>query len=228
MVEFWQSFFDLSTIKKPVASTIIITLILSLFFILFSFKLKKIDPLKKIPLWLIPFVMLVELINNFIKQNIGKRWRFYAPWFLSLAIFILTSNISAIFLLENPTSYIMITMALALSTFFLIQITGIVSNGFLGYLKGLADPNPVMLPMNLISEIALPISLCLRLFGNIISGSVIALLIKGLLGWFSIPVMPFVNIVFDIGFGIIQTAVFVVLSIIFTSMKIKDEEKIYN
>lgn len=227
MAEFWQSFFDLSTIKKPVASTILITLILSLIFILLSFKLKKIDPLKKMPLWLVPFVMLVELINNFIKQNIGKRWKFYAPWFLSLAIFILISNISSVFLLENPTSYIMITMALALSSFFVIQITGIVSNGFLGYLKGLADPNPVMLPMNLISEIALPISLCLRLFGNIISGTVIGLLIKGLLGWFAIPVMPFVNIVFDIGFGIIQTAVFVVLSIIFTSMKINDEEKIF-
>lgn len=85
-----------------------------------------------------------------------------------------------------------------------------------------------MLPMNIISEISLPISLCLRLFGNIISGSVIALLIKGFAGWWAIPIMPVVNIVFDIGFGLIQTAVFVILSIIFTSMKIKDEEKIYS
>ncbi len=209
-------------------STLIITVVLCLVFILLSFKIKKVDPLKKTPLWLVPMMMLVEMMNNFIKQNIGKRWKTFAPWFLSIAIFIFFSNISAVFLLENPTSYIMITLALAMTSFFVIQGAGIASNGFLGYLKGFIDPNPVMLPMNIISEISLPISLCLRLFGNIISGSVIALLIKGFAGWWAVPIMPVVNIVFDIGFGLIQTAVFVILSIIFTSMKIKDEEKIYS
>lgn len=228
MDEFWRSFCDLSTISKPVMSTLIITVVLCLVFILLSFKIKKVDPLKKTPLWLVPMMMLVEMMNNFIKQNIGKRWKTFAPWFLSIAIFIFFSNISAVFLLENPTSYIMITLALALTSFFVIQGAGIASNGFLGYLKGFIDPTPVMLPMNIISEISLPISLCLRLFGNIISGSVIALLIKGFAGWWAVPIMPVVNIVFDIGFGLIQTAVFVILSIIFTSMKIKDEEKIYS
>lgn len=228
MDEFWRSFCDLSTISKPVMSTLIITVVLCLVFILLSFKIKKVDPLKKTPLWLVPMMMLVEMMNNFIKQNVGKRWKTFAPWFLSIAIFIFFSNISAVFLLENPTSYIMITLALALTSFFVIQGAGIASNGFLGYLKGFIDPNPVMLPMNIISEISLPISLCLRLFGNIISGSVIALLIKGFAGWWAVPIMPVVNIVFDIGFGLIQTAVFVILSIIFTSMKIKDEEKIYS
>lgn len=228
MKDFWQSFCDLSNISKPVMSTLIITLVLCIIFICLSFKLKKVDPLKKTPLWLMPLLMVVQIINNFIKQNIGKRWKSYAPWFLSIAIFIFTANISAVFLLENPTSYIMITLALSLTSFIVIQAAGIVSNGFLGYLKSFLSPNPVMLPMNIISEISLPISLCLRLFGNIISGAVIALLIKGFFGWFAIPFMPAINIVFDIGFGLIQTIVFVILSIIFTSMKIKDEEKIYN
>lgn len=228
MAEFWRSFCDVGTISKPVLSTIIIVVVLCIVFILLSFKIKKVDPLQKTPLWLVPFMMLVDMINTFIKQNIGKRWKSFSPWFLSIAIFIFISNISAVFLLENPTSYIMITLALALSSFFVIQGAGVASNGVLGYLKGFLDPNPVMLPMNLISEISLPISLCLRLFGNIISGSVIALLIKGFAGWAAIPIMPVINIVFDIGFGLIQTAVFVVLSIIFTSMKIKDEEKIFS
>lgn len=228
MAEFWRSFCDVGTISKPVLSTIIIVAVLSIVCILLSFKIKKVDPLKKTPLWLIPFMLLINLINTFIKQNIGKRWKSFAPWFLTIAIFIFISNISAVFLLENPTSYIVITLALALTSFFVIQGAGIVSNGFLGYLKGFLSPNPVMLPMNIISEISLPISLCLRLFGNIISGSVIAILIKGFAGWFAIPIMPFINVVFDIGFGLIQTAVFVVLSIIFTSMKIKDEEKIFS
>lgn len=228
MAEFWRSFCDVGTISKPVVSTLIIVAVLSIVFIIMSFKIKKVDPLQKTPLWLTPLMMLIDMINTFIKQNIGKRWRSFAPWFLTIAIFIFISNISAVFLLENPTSYIMITLALALTSFFVIQGAGIASNGILGYLKGFLDPNPVMLPMNIISEISLPISLCLRLFGNIISGSVIALLIKGFAGWAAIPIMPFINIVFDIGFGLIQTAVFVILSIIFTSMKIKDEEKIFS
>lgn len=227
MNEFWRSFCDIGTIPKPIVSTLIIVAVLSIIFILMSFKIKKVDPLKETPLWLMPFMMIVDLINNFVKQNIGKRWKSFSPWFLTITIFIFFSNISAVFLLENPTSYIIITLALAITSFFVIQGAGIASNGFLGYLKGFLSPNPVMLPMNIISEFSLPISLCLRLFGNIISGSVIALLIKGFLGWFAIPVMPAINIVFDIGFGIIQTAVFVILTIIFTSMKIDDEEKIF-
>ncbi len=227
MKEFWRSFCDIGTIPKPIVSTLIIVVVLSIVFILMSFKIKKVDPLKKTPLWLMPFMMLIDIINNFVKQNIGKRWKSFSPWFLTITIFIFFSNISAVFLLENPTSYIIITLALAITSFFVIQGAGIASNGFLGYLKGFLSPNPVMLPMNIISEFSLPISLCLRLFGNIISGSVIALLIKGFLGWFAIPVMPAINIVFDIGFGIIQTAVFVILTIIFTSMKIDDEEKIF-
>ena len=84
-----------------------------------------------------------------------------------------------------------------------------------------------MLPMNIISELALPLSLGVRLFGNITSGGAIATLIKNVLGWGSIAVMPFINAIFDIAFGVIQVTVFVILSIIFTSMKINDEEKIY-
>ena len=113
-------------------------------------------------------------------------------------------------------------------SFFVIQATNMASNGVLGYFKSFLDPNPVMLPMNIISEISLPISLCLRLFGNVISGTAISILIKQGFGWFSIPVMPIINVLFDFAFSIIQVAVFVILSIIFTSMKIKDEEKIYS
>lgn len=228
MNEFWQSFCDVGTIPKPIASTIIITVVLSIVFILMSFKIKKIDPLKKPPFWLMPFIMLVEMLNNFIKQNIGKRWKSYAPWFLALAIFIFFANISGLFLMDSPTSYVMVTLALAITSFVIVQGTGIASNGFVGYLKGYLSPNFVMLPMNIISEISLPVSLCLRLFGNIISGTVISILVKGFAGWFAIPLIPIVNVIFDIGFGTIQTALFVILTIVFASMKVKDEEKIYS
>lgn len=215
-------------LKKPLISTLIIVGVLTLVFFIMSFFIKKVDPMKKTPLWLIPFIMIVEVVNNFVKDTIGKRWKSYSPWFLTLVIFIFFANTSAVYLLDNPTGYLVVTFTLAMCSFVVIQATGIVSLGVGGYLHSFIEPNPVMLPMNIISEISLPISLCLRLFGNVVSGTVISILIKKSFGWFSLPVMPFINVLFDIAFSIIQVAVFVILSIIFTSQKIKDEEKIYS
>jgi F-type H+-transporting ATPase subunit a len=188
---------------------------------------EKSDAKSKTKLWMVPFVWLVDLLNGFIKVNIGKRWKSYAPWFVTITILLFFSNIASVFLLTTPTSYIVVTLTFGFISFFVIQITGIVSMGIKNYLKSFLDPFFVMLPMNLVSEIALPVSLGIRLFGNIISGTAIALLIKNILGYYSIIAMPFINAIFDIAFGVIQVTVFVILSIIFTSMKIKDEEKIY-
>lgn len=223
----WSNLKDY-TIKGSVMSTLIICGALIIFFFILFFILRKIDPLKKTPLWLVPFIWLVDMMNNFVKVNIGKRWKAYAPWFLTLTIFIFFANTSSVYLLENPTSYVVVTFALALCTFIIIQATGIISLGPLGYLKSFTDPMPVMTPMNIVSEFTLPISLSLRLFGNVISGVCVSILIKKMAEWFAIPIMPFINLLFDIAFSLIQVAVFVILSVIFTSMKIKDEEKIYS
>lgn len=224
---------DFSKLKEyvpnsAITGTLIIVGVLCLFFFILFFILRKIDPLKKTPLWLVPFVWLVDMMNNFVKDSIGKRWKAYAPWFLTLTIFIFFANISSVYLVTNPTSYVIVTFSLALCTFFIIQLTGIISLGPLGYLKGFTDPMPVMTPINIVSEFTLPISLSLRLFGNVISGVCVSILVKKAFTWFSIPIMPFINLLFDIAFSLVQVAVFVILSVIFTSMKIKDEEKIYS
>lgn len=212
-------------IPNQVYSSIIITVVLSIVFIIIGLKIKKVDPKGKTPIWLVPFVIIVDLINKMTKENIGKRWKSYAPYFLSLAIFLVVSNIAGIFGLESPTSYIMVNAALAVITFFIIQITGIVSNGIGGYVKSLFDPVPLLFPINLIGEITLPVSLALRLMGNIMSGAVLSKIIFGLLSYFAIPFLPFYNAIFDIFFGVIQAVVFLLLTIIFTGNKVSDEEK---
>ena len=226
ILSFWSDFFSMP--PAQVISSIVIVGVLSLVFIILSFFIKKVDPMKKTPLWLVPFMWIVDMINSFVRVNIGKRWKSYSPWFLTLVIFIFFANTSSIYLLENPTGYLLITFALAMMSFVVIQATNMRCNGVKGYFKSFCDPNPIMLPMNIISEISLPISLCLRLYGNVISGAAISILIKGAFGWFSVPVMPIINLLFDFAFSIIQVAVFVILSIIFTSMKIDDKEKIYS
>lgn len=212
--------------QPQVYATMFITLVLSIVIIIIGSRIKKIKPEDKTPLWLVPFIILVDMINKLSKENLGKRWKAYAPYFLSLTIFLFISNISGIFGIKNPTSYLINNAALAVISFFIIQITGVVSNGIKGYLKGFIDPIPLLLPINLISEFTLPISLALRLMGNVMSGGVLSQMIVGLLGWFAVPVMPIINAIFDIFSGTIQTAVFLLLTVMFAGMKVKDDDKI--
>lgn len=214
------------TLPDQIVSTIIITVILCVIFIIVGSKIKKVDPKGKTPVWMIPFIILVDLINNVTKENIGKRWKSYAPYFLTLAIFLFVANTSGIFGLQSPTSYLIVNAALAVITFFIIQITGVVSNGAKNYAKSFFEPIFLLFPINLIGEVTLPVSLALRLLGNIMSGAILSKIIFGLLGWLAIPFLPFYNTIFDIFFGLVQTAVFLLLTIIFTGNKVSDEEKI--
>ncbi len=212
-------------------SLLIIVAFLIVALLIIGIKIKKVDPTGDIPKWLIPFVSIVEIVNNFTKTNIGRRWKHYAPYFLALGISLLFQNIASVFGLVNPTSYMITNAALAIITFFIVQITGIVSNGLGGYLKSFIGPVPwlafIMIPINIISEFALPLSLTLRLTGNIVAGNVISMLVKSF-GIGTAIIMPLINVYFDLMSGVIQTFVFVILTIIFTSMKIDDSEKIYS
>ena len=221
-------------IKLPaqVKSTLIITTTLIIISILIGLRVKKLKPTDKPGLFIHLLEIVVDLINNFIKINIGKRWKFFAPYFFTLAIFLFFANTSSIWGLTPPTSYISINAALSLITFILIQGTGIVSMGFKNYLKSFVGPVKymffLMIPINLVGEFTFPLALCLRLFGNILSGNVIAMLISGKIGSWAILIMPSINLIFDLAFGLIQVLVFVLLSIIFVSMKVDDKEKIYS
>ncbi len=218
-------------LSGQVKSLIGITIVLSIICIIIGHFIKKVDPTKKTPLWLVPLIFIVDLINSFAKSNIGKRWKSYAPYFLALAIYLFVANTCGIFAMDNPTSYIVLNFGLALITFFLVQITGIVSLGIGGYLGGFVGPvKPmafIMIPINIVSELTLPISLSLRLLGNIVSGAVLGIMIKGLLVWWAIPILPVFNAIFDIAFGLIQCFVFVILTIINISQKVDDKEKLY-
>ena len=126
-------------LPDQIKSTIIVTSVLCVAIIILGLCIRRVKPEDKTPVWLIPFIILVDLINNITKDNIGRNWKKYAPYFLTLAMFLCVSNISGIFGLTSPTSYLIINAALAVITFFIIQITGITSNGVINYTKSLLD-----------------------------------------------------------------------------------------
>lgn len=160
---------------------------------------------------------LVEMFDNFVRGAAGEKLMFLGNWFLMVFAFILLSNISGLFLLRPPTADWATTFAVAVVTFVLIHVMG---GKFrkLKYVKSLLEPSPVFLPINLIGEIARPISLSFRLFGNILAGSILMTLLYSLAPIFvkwGIPAA--LHIYFDIFAGVMQTYIFTILSLSFIS-----------
>ena len=217
IVEFYNS------LAPSLQSSIWITLILLVLIILLRIKMRNYTadkPAKGIILFVESFI---KMMNNFTKGMVGKRWRVLSPYFITIAVFIFVSNISGLFGFTPPTVSLSVTLTLALMSFFIIQFSGIRSTGLVNYLKGFASPAP-MTPLNIISECVVPISLSIRLFGNILSGSVLITLIYGFFGWFALLVSPVLHAIFDVAFGLIQTLVFVMLTAVFIGNKLDESE----
>jgi len=156
--------------------------------------------------------------NGFVKAYVGKHWKYVTPFALTMALYVFISNISGLVALDSPTKYTAVTVSMSLMAFFVVQSTGIVSQGWRHFL-GIFKPLPLMAPLNVVSDVVPIVSMALRLFGNIASGALLMTLIYRLTGWLSIVIAPPLHMVFDIGFGLIQTLVIVLLTIIFASMK---------
>ena len=163
----------------------------------------------------------VQFLNGFVKTNIGSRWRPFAPWLGTVALYIGLSNLIGIFGLTPPTKDISVTTALAVMSMLLIYGAQFRYNGLLGGLKKFAEPMPLLLPINLMEVVIRPLALCMRLFGNILGAYIIMEMLK-----FVAPaVLPAVfSIYFDLFDGLIQTVVFVFLTTLFTGEGIKEEE----
>ncbi len=166
--------------------------------------------------------LVVEMLGNMVKGIMGTNARRFVNYITALFIFILFSNISGIFGLRPPTADYGVTLTLGIITFCMVQFGGIKKNK-VGHFTGLFQPMPILFPINLIGEIAVPISLSLRLFGNVMSGTVLMGLIYGLLPQvltFGIPSV--LHIYFDIFSGCIQAYVFCMLTMVYVNDKIAD------
>ncbi len=165
--------------------------------------------------------LVIESMDNFVISAMGEKYSYFANWFFGVFVFILISNLSGLLGFRPPTADYATTACLALSTFVLIHFMGILKQKG-SYFKGYIEPIPIMLPMNIISEIATPISLSFRLFGNILGGSIIMGMVYSLPAIFRIAIPGVLHIYFDVFAGCIQTVIFVMLSMTFIKDKIGD------
>ncbi len=116
---------------------------------------------------------LVELADNFVIGNMGEKFRHFVPFVAALFATSIVSNLISLTGLRSPTADLNTEAAWAVVVFIMITAQKIKASGFLGYLKGYTEPIAVMTPFNVLSEMATPIGMACRHFGNILSGVVI-------------------------------------------------------
>ena len=219
-IEYFQTWFS-----PGINTSILLVILLTFFIVLFYQKIRRMQPTDRATGMIMALEVLVDFINKFAKEHFGVHWKFYAPILLTLGLYLSFANTMGLFGIRPPTSSINVTLGLSILAFLLIQGTGLVTKGFKGYIGGLFKPLPFMFPLNVIGELAVPISLGLRLFGNIFSGVIITGLVYAALGNFSPLITPVVHAIFDVFFGLIQVVVFILLVTIFTSNSLASDEQ---
>ncbi len=150
--------------------------------------------------------LVVEMLDNMIKGVMGKNATAFANYIGTLFIFILISNISGL---------------MGLITFTLINFNKFKYQKVSGVIKGLCDPWPIWAPINVIGDVAVPISLSLRLFANVLSGTVMMALLYGLLGFIATGWPAALHVYFDLFSGAIQTYVFCMLTMTYINNAIE-------
>ena len=117
--------------------------------------------------------LIVDKANHFVVGNMGERFRYLIPFVSALFATSVVSNLISLIGLRSPTADLSTEAAWAVVVFIMITAQKIKTNGFVGNLKGFTTPIAVMTPFNILSELATPISMACRHFGNILSGVVI-------------------------------------------------------
>ncbi|MCL2023844.1 MAG: F0F1 ATP synthase subunit A [Oscillospiraceae bacterium] len=159
--------------------------------------------------------LIVDAFDGVVKSSAGESFMRLGNWFFMVFAFILTSSLTGIFGLRPPTADFATSFAFAMATFMLIQVYGLrYRKG--KYLKSFFEPHFLFFPINLIGELARPVSLSFRLFGNVLAGMILMTLVYQLLPiWLQFVIPAALHAYFDLFSGVLQTYIFTVLSLTF-------------
>lgn len=156
--------------------------------------------------------MLIEGLCNQFRENLGPKYRQVTSIFLTFFLFIFTANQIGLLptqhLTASPTNDVNTTLGLAIASSLLIHFYFIKNKGVGGWLKHFFEPFPVFAIMNVIEEIARPITLAMRLFGNILAGEILLEILYFLCPWF----VPMIWIAFSLFVGAVQAYIFTTLA----------------
>lgn len=215
VVASWEMFGMTWNLTESVIVQWIVIVLLAVLFIVLGTGLKVVPTTRRQALaeWLVTFV--IDMVDG----SMGEKYKSYRPYIGMLIVYVIVCNLIGLLGLRSPTADVSVTATLAIITFFMTQYNRAKTGGVKGYFKAFLDPMPFMLPSNIIGEISNPVSMALRLFGNMVAGMVIGGLIYWALGSFMPPVViPAVaSLYFDIFSGVIQAYIFTMLTMSYIS-----------
>ncbi len=164
--------------------------------------------------------LCVETVEKFCIDATGKKaGKSLAPYMFALAIYLVLSASFELFSLRAPTSDLVVTFSMGLITFVLLNFFGFKKLGIGGRFKAMGGPmvamRPIMIPMKIVSDIAIPISLACRLFGNMLGGMIVMELLKGALGGYAAGIPGIAGLYFNLFHPLIQAYIFITLSLTF-------------
>jgi F-type H+-transporting ATPase subunit a len=156
--------------------------------------------------------VLVDALRNQIAEIGQQKPDRYLPFVGTLFIFIAFSNLLAVVPgFSPPTGSLSTTAALAICVFVAVPLYGVSRLGLLTYLKQYAEPTPIMLPFNIIGELSRTLALAVRLFGNVMSGTMIAAVLLSI-----VPlIFPIVMQLLGLVTGLIQAYIFAILAMVY-------------
>lgn len=208
-------------------SLLLVVLTMTVFALVANRVIRKADPEKVPGMFLNIIEYLVEATDGLTRANMGEKhgWKF-SNYIGTLFSFLIMANLSGLFGLRPPTADYGVTLGLALITFGVIHYTGFKYEKA-GHIGKLFQPL-LLTPINIIGELATPVSMSLRLFGNILSGTVMMGLLYGLLPkllqCFIWPIFGGLHAYFDVFSGAIQSYVFCMLTMVFIAQCFGEEE----
>ncbi|MBA4347564.1 MAG: hypothetical protein C0413_01785 [Clostridiales bacterium] len=166
----------------------------------------------------------VTAINDLTKEKYGHRNDGLASYFFALAALFIGSAVVELFGFRPPTTDLSMTLSYALVTFVLINVYGIYKKGIKGRLQSFIRPKAIIAPFKLLSDLAVPISLACRLFGNMLGGMVVVELIYFALGAFSVGIPAVLGLYFNAFHPLIQFFIFINLSLTFIGEAVEEIE----
>lgn len=169
---------------------------------------------------------LLEIIVTYIREQIREitlqQPDRYLPFLGTLFLFIAVSNLLAIVPgYSPPTGSLSTTAAIAICVFLAVPVYGIAQQGFIGYLKHYSQPTVFMIPFHIINELSRTLSMAVRLFGNIMSGSMILAILLSITPLF----VPIVMQVLGMLIGLVQAYIFAVLATVYIASATRIQEE---
>lgn len=159
--------------------------------------------------------LIVTKLTGMVEGMIGPEGKAYVPYLTTVLLYIGVANIIGLFGMKSPTKDLNVTIALAVMSIVLVEAAGIYHHGVKKWLHKFTEPIAIVTPINILEVFTRPLSLCMRLFGNVLGAFVIMELIKQIVPIF-LPAL--FSLYFDIFDGLLQAYVFVFL----TSLYLKE------